>query len=56
MDIGVEIMNKRNKKFTEQLEQRRALCDTMSPCLLGAWMLHRLQALRIASNREGLPR
>lgn len=27
MDIGVEIMKKRNKKLTELLEKRRALCD-----------------------------
>ena len=30
MDIGVEIMKKRNKKLTELLEQRRALCDKMT--------------------------
>ena len=30
MDIGAEIMNKRNKKLTERLEQRRALCDKMT--------------------------
>lgn len=30
MDIGVEIMKKRNKKLTELLEQRRALCDRMT--------------------------
>lgn len=30
MDIGVEIMKKRNKKLTELLEKRRALCDKMT--------------------------
>lgn len=40
MDIGVEIMKKRNKKLTELLVQRRALCDKMTHGARCTRMLH----------------
>lgn len=54
MDIGVEIMKKRNKKLTELLEQRRALCDRMTHGVPGCSTDCKLFALR--ADREGLPR
>lgn len=57
MDIGVEIMKKRNKKLTELLEQRRALCDKMTHGVPGCSTDCKLFTLRdIAGDREGLPR
>lgn len=48
MDIGVEIMKKRNKKLTELLEQRRALCDKMTHGVPGCSTDCKLFALRAA--------
>ena len=61
MDIGVEIMKKRNKKLTELLEQRRALCDKMTHGVPGCGCRNGFcgacaTIYRIAGDREGLPR
>lgn len=50
MDIGVEIMKKRNKKLTELLEQRRALCDKMTHGVPGCSTDCKLFALRATAR------
>lgn len=50
MDIGVEIMKKRNKKLTELLVQRRALCDKMTHGVPGCSTDCKLFALRATAR------
>lgn len=50
MDIGVEIMKKRNKKLTELLVQRRALCDKMTHGVPGCSTGCKLFALRATAR------
>lgn len=50
MDIGVEIMKKRNKKLTELLEKRRALCDKMTHGVPGCSTDCKLFALRATAR------
>lgn len=54
MDIGVEIMKKRNKKLTELLVQRRALCDKMTHGVPGCSTDCKLFALRATARASEL--